>query len=91
MSLARFGSRANSACADSLGARLAVQQQQGGFQQGGFGGGRTCYSCGGVGHLSRDCVNAQKCFNCGGQGHVSRECPQPAGQKSCYKVSRRRG
>lgn len=25
-------------------------------------------SCGGVGHLSRDCTTQQKCFNCGGSG-----------------------
>lgn len=24
------------------------------------------YSCGGVGHLSRDCVQGSKCYNCSG-------------------------
>jgi cellular nucleic acid-binding protein len=34
---------------------------------GGFGGGArqtTCYSCGGFGHMSRDCTQGQKCYNC---------------------------
>jgi Zinc knuckle len=26
----------------------------------------TSYSCGGVGHLSRDCVQGSKCYNCSG-------------------------
>ncbi|KAI0729887.1 hypothetical protein C8Q72DRAFT_825653 [Fomitopsis betulina] len=28
--------------------------------------GRTSYTCGGVGHLSRDCVQASRCYNCSG-------------------------
>ena len=24
------------------------------------------YTCGGVGHLSRDCVQGSKCYNCSG-------------------------
>jgi cellular nucleic acid-binding protein len=36
--------------------------------QGGYGGGgarqTTCYSCGGFGHMSRDCTQGQKCYNC---------------------------
>jgi cellular nucleic acid-binding protein len=33
---------------------------------GGYGGARqtTCYSCGGFGHMSRDCTQGQKCYNC---------------------------
>lgn len=26
--------------------------------------GQTCYSCGGYGHMSRDCTQGQKCYNC---------------------------
>ena len=38
-----------------------------GSQQGGYGGAArqtTCYSCGGFGHMSRDCTLGQKCYNC---------------------------
>ena len=50
-------------------------------------GGQTCYSCGGYGHMSRDCtqgqVGGQTCYSCGGYGHMSRDCTQ--GQK-CYNI-----
>ena len=50
---------------------------------------RTCFRCGGVGHISPDCPNAadgaqvrrkqrdgnNSCYNCGGVGHFSRDCP----------------
>lgn len=38
----------------------------GGGYGGGSGGrpGQTCYSCGGYGHMSRDCTQGQKCYNC---------------------------
>ncbi|KAF9242029.1 hypothetical protein BU15DRAFT_60539 [Melanogaster broomeanus] len=41
------------------------------------------YTCGGVGHLSRDCVQGSKCYNCSGIGHISRDCPQPQ-KRACY-------
>jgi hypothetical protein len=34
--------------------------------QGGYGGAArqtTCYSCGGFGHMSRDCTQGQECYN----------------------------
>jgi len=30
------------------------------------------YSCGGVGHLSRDCVQGSKCYNCSGTVRLDR-------------------
>lgn len=46
--------------------------QGGAPQAGGFGGGAggfgnrqmQCYSCGGYGHMSRDCTQGAKCYNC---------------------------
>ena len=31
--------------------------------------GQTCYSCGGYGHMSRDCTQGQKCYNCMSNPH----------------------
>ena len=31
--------------------------------------GQTCYSCGGYGHMSRDCTQGQKCYNCTSKSH----------------------
>ncbi|KAG8836362.1 hypothetical protein FRC17_005648 [Serendipita sp. 399] len=41
------------------------------------------FSCGGVGHISRECVQGAKCYNCSGTGHVAKDCPQPQ-RKACY-------
>ena len=41
------------------------------------------YTCGGVGHLSRDCVQGAKCYNCSQTGHLSRDCPSPQ-KRACY-------
>ncbi|KAI0196973.1 zinc knuckle domain-containing protein [Astrocystis sublimbata] len=59
----------------------------GGGYGGGGGQGKTCYSCGGYGHMSRECVNGSKCYNCGENGHFSRDCPKESsgGEKICYK------
>lgn len=43
------------------------------------------YTCGGVGHLSRDCTTQQKCFNCGQTGHISRDCTSAAQAKACVR------
>ncbi|POW18495.1 hypothetical protein PSHT_05755, partial [Puccinia striiformis] len=72
-------------CTSSVGAKQAQQLYSGGRSGRGFSA-RNCYTCGGVGHLSRDCVGDQKCFNCGEVGHVSRDCSRPQA-KNCYSVS----
>ncbi|KAI0683342.1 hypothetical protein BC835DRAFT_1409409 [Cytidiella melzeri] len=41
------------------------------------------YTCGGQGHLSRDCVQGPKCYNCNGVGHLSKDCAQPQ-RRACY-------
>jgi hypothetical protein len=74
------------------GALWALHRGRGGFrsQQGGYGGAAarqtTCYSCGGFGHMRRDCTQGQKCYNCGEVGHLSHDCPQEtSSERVCYR------
>jgi cellular nucleic acid-binding protein len=73
----KCGERGHIARNCSQGGGYGGGQQQGGYgggrggygggaQGGGYGGARqtTCYSCGGFGHMSRDCTQGQKCYNC---------------------------
>ncbi|TFK16567.1 hypothetical protein FA15DRAFT_607032, partial [Coprinopsis marcescibilis] len=41
------------------------------------------YTCGGVGHLSHNCVQGSKCYNCSGVGHISKDCTQTQ-KRACY-------
>merc|ERR1711939_1256223 len=57
---------------------------------------KTCFSCGQMGHLSKNCPldkfdqkkgpvipgKNDKCFNCGDYGHWSKECPKA--EVKCY-------
>ena len=41
---------------------------------------RSCYNCGEVGHLYRDCSHSRSCYSSGQVGHLSRDCGDGSGQ-----------
>lgn len=60
--------------------------------------GFKCYSCGGSGHMTRNCPSPQdkqdnakkeakkgECYTCGEEGHFSRECPKSKNKKGQQK------
>jgi len=69
---------ARSMGADAVASALEARGEGGGGRRRKGAGGRRCFNCGQVGHLSADCdlpPGNTACYNCGQQGHKSSECP----------------
>jgi cellular nucleic acid-binding protein len=52
-----------------------------------------CYNCGGLGHVSYDCISPRldkACYNCGHVGHLAQDCriKGMSGGIVCYKCQR---